>query len=61
MHPNTLSNIKICSLVLAYEIGFNFLNLSKAFLRVRKGNINIIKMHFKMGAIAINKIKISIT
>ena len=54
MHPKTLANIKICSLVLAYEIGFNFLNLSEAFLRVRKGNMNIMKMHFQMGAIAIN-------
>ena len=57
MHPSTLANIKICSLVLAYEIGFNILNLSNAFLRVRKGNSNIIKMHYRMGAIEIDNDK----
>ena len=50
MHPSTLASMKICSLVLAYEIGFNVLNLTKALLRVKKGNLSIIKMHLRMGA-----------
>tara|TARA_X000000368_G_C22807276_1_gene613031 strand:- start:49 stop:576 length:528 start_codon:yes stop_codon:yes gene_type:complete len=57
MHPNTLASMKICALVLAYEIGFNNFNLPKAYLRIRKGNLNIMKMHFRMGAIEIDNDK----
>ena len=54
MPINVQANVKICSLVLAFEIGFNIFNIPKALLRVRKGNIKIIKFHQKMGATIID-------
>ena len=51
MENNLSPSLKLCSLIVAYEFGFNEVNQNFARLIVRHGNKKVLGLHEKMGSI----------